>query len=110
MCPGDDVVFTCIGNGAVFWRTTNNGQILGFATPNNSVDSILEIFKVSLISVVNNSYESTATVYNINITQTNELIECSDDENMFNSGTITVIQGKIVTDIIHSYYHAFIFL
>ena len=96
MCPGDDVVFTCIGKDAVYWRT-NSGHILGFANPNNSVDFILEIFKLSLISVVNNSYKSTATVYNININQTNELIECTEDTMNFNSGTITVIQGKIVT-------------
>ena len=95
MCPGDDVVFTCIGNGAVFW-STGSGVIQGFANP-NSVDFILEIFKVSLIGVVNNSYESTATAYNININQTNELIECTEDAINFNSGTITVIQGKIVT-------------
>ena len=96
MCPGDDVVFTCVGNGSVFWRT-NNGPNVGFTNPNNSVDFILEIFKVSLISVVNNSLTSTATVYNININQTNELIECTEDTMNFNSGTITVIQGKIVT-------------
>ena len=96
MCPGDDVVFTCIGNGAVFW-STGSGVIQGFANPNNSVDFILEIFKVSLISVVDNSYESTATAYDININQTNELIECTEDAINFNSGTITVIQGKIVT-------------
>ena len=92
MCPGDDVVFTCIGNGSVFWRIDSE-EIRGFSNP-NSEDFILEIFSVSLISVVNNSYTSTATVYNINI---NQLIECSEDAINFNSGTITVIQGKIVT-------------
>ena len=96
MCPGDDVVFTCIGNGAVFW-SSGSGVIQGFSNPNNSVDFIHGIFKVSLISVVNNSYKSTATAYNININQTNELIECTEDAINFNSGTITVIQGKIVT-------------
>ena len=96
MCPGDDIVFTCIGNGAVFW-STGSGVIQGFANPNNSADFILEIFKVSLISVVDNSYTSTATAYNINVNQTNELIECTEDAINFNSGTITVIQGKIVT-------------
>ena len=96
MCPGDDVVFTCIGNGAVFWRRGSE-VFQGFSNPNNSMDFILEIFKVSLISVVNNSYTSTATAYNININQTNELIECSEDATNFNCGTITVIQGKIVT-------------
>ena len=95
MCPGDDVVFTCIGNVSVFWRTDSK-ETRGFSNP-NSEDFTLEIFSVSLISVVNNiSYTSTATAYNININQTNELIECSEDAINFNSGTITVIQSKIV--------------
>ena len=98
VCPGDNVVFTCITNtGFVSWTDSDGGAGLGY----NSANAIgqpprqLGIFKIALISVNGSMFVSTATVDNVTFSQSSSNIYCSADAINYNDMDTLTVRGKL---------------
>ena len=70
--PGDTVVFTCVTDGLLAWRS--NGHSHFYYTSGQSTVDYVDIFKVNLTSVTGMVLVSTATVHNVQLSHNGAVI------------------------------------
>ena len=99
VCPGDTVVFTCVTDtGQLQWRTDNNKTKLYYLPSQvNETTKFGGIFVLKLIHASFNRYESTATAYNVSLSDDGLSITCVGNINnpdaQNNSGKDSIMIG-----------------
>ena len=89
VCPGDTVVFICTHTGPLLWISDDGGFKL-YLSPSQvdepaAVSNFNGIFILKLIDASNNTFESTATAYNVSLNDDGVNITCTDDINNTNN-------------------------
>ena len=99
VCPGDNVIFTCITNtGYIFWADNSDGtDNIGFSGSNaiGQPPQQLGIFKIALTDVNGSMFVSTATVDNVTYSQSCTSIYCSVDSMTYNKMETLIVRSKL---------------
>ena len=104
VCPGDTVVFTCVTDtGKLQWTNDNDDTKLYYSTSQVNQPAVTNdfggIFVLKLIRASANSFESTATAYNVSLNNDGLNITCSgivNNPNAHNSETNFISIGWTV--------------